>query len=342
MSNITLEYATTTPCKILKKLPEDEKDQIADLIVDHYYKVGFPYVQLNREQKIEIAQKLKNFKSDKLDLGENLIQQNMLGLNFANFYHPQMWEVECAGTFSPMYIFNNRKYFKQAILKRIQYSNTKMQPFNIRKSLMVFHTQRVSNFKPTVAKFIYDRYCPQGGTVLDPCAGYGGRLFGAWASDNVNFYVGIDPDDRQIKGNSAMAMDLHHIEKRLTTYLKRIPFENFKGADQTYDMIFTSPPYFDTELYSYDKTQSWMRYRVYDKWVEKFLTPLIENSYQYLRRGCYFILNVGEPITYDAVRIGKDVFGDPETMLRMRLSSVLGHGKSGTFKIEPIYVWRKS
>ncbi len=339
---ITLEYATTTPCRVLKTLPDDEKDQIADLIVDHYYKIGFPYYELTKERKFEIARKMKNFKSDSLDIGENEIQQNMFGLNFVNFYHPQMWEVDCNNSMSPMEIFKNPVFFKRSILKRIQYCNTKLQPFNIRKSLMVFRTQRVSNFRPTVAKYIYDRYCPENGIVLDPCAGYGGRLFGAWASDNVKFYIGVDPDDRQIRGNANMVLDLHHVESRLTSYLKRAAFEDFKGAEQSYDLIFTSPPYFDTERYAYDKKQSWMRYREYDKWVDKFLTPLIQKSHLYLRKNCYFVLNVGSPITEDAVRIGNEVFGEYVEVLQMRLSRVLGSHNPNKFKLEPIYIWRKS
>jgi len=342
VSNITLEYATNTPCKILKNLPDDEKEQIADLIVEHYYEVGFPYYELTKEQKIVISGKLKNFKTDRLDIGENEIQQNMLGLNFVNYYHPQMWSVECNNSLSPMQMFKNKSFFKRAILKRIQYSNTKLQPYNIRKSLMVFGSQRVSNFRPTVAKYIYDKYCPPGGTVLDPCAGYGGRLFGAWASDKVDYYVGIDPDPNQIDGNARMALDLHHVESRLTSYLRKIPFEDFKVFEKSYDLIFTSPPYFDTEKYSYDKRQSWMRYRVYDKWVEKFLEPLIKKSYSFLRSGCYFILNVGNPITDDAVRIGNEVFGEYEDVLQMRLSRVLGSRNPNKFKLEPIYVWRKN
>lgn len=339
---ITLNYATNTPCRILKTLSEDEKDQIADLIVDNYYKIGFPYYTLTKEQKIEIALKMRNFKSSSLDIGENEIQQNMLGLNFVNSYHPQMWEVECNNSMSPMEVFKNKSFFKRSILKRIQYCNTKLQPFNIRKSLMVFGAQRVSNFRPTVAKYIYDRYCAENGVVLDPCAGYGGRLFGAWASDKVKFYVGIDPDDRQIHGNAEMSKDLHLIQSRLTTYLKRIPFEDFKSAEQSYDMIFTSPPYFDTEKYAYDKKQSWIRYRDYDKWVDKFLTPFIKKSHLYLRKGCYFILNVGSPITEDAVRIGNDTFGEYIDVLQMRLSRVLGSHNPNKFKLEPIYIWKKS
>ena len=35
------------------------------------------------------------------------------------------------------------------------------------------------------------------------------------------------------------------------------------------DLIFTSPPYFNTEKYSEDDTQSWVRYKKIDDWNEK-------------------------------------------------------------------------
>ena len=37
------------------------------------------------------------------------------------------------------------------------------------------------------------------------------------------------------------------------------------------DIVFTSPPYFSVEKYSYDETQSWVRYKDINSWNELFL-----------------------------------------------------------------------
>ena len=39
----------------------------------------------------------------------------------------------------------------------------------------------------------------------------------------------------------------------------------------TFDIIFTSPPYFNVERYSFDDNQSWVRYKNIDAWNTQFI-----------------------------------------------------------------------
>lgn len=57
-------------------------------------------------------------------------------------------------------------------------------------------------------------------------------------------------------------------------------------------MALTSPPYFDVEKYD-GEDSSTNRYDNYKLWVEKFYKPLIEKTYDYLKEGGVFILQVG-------------------------------------------------
>ena len=41
--------------------------------------------------------------------------------------------------------------------------------------------------------------------------------------------------------------------------------EDFEYKENMYDTVFTSPPYFSVERYSYDDTQSWVRYKDIDQ-----------------------------------------------------------------------------
>mgnify|MGYP001410059017 CR=1 FL=1 len=44
-----------------------------------------------------------------------------------------------------------------------------------------------------------------------------------------------------------------------------------------YDLIFTSPPYFNAEQYNGGKDkQTWCRYTTEDDWLTKFLFPVLE------------------------------------------------------------------
>lgn len=232
--------------------------------------------------------------------------------------------------------------FFTALRKRIKYSDTKLQPFNIRKSLKAFGAQGVSNFRPTIAKWAYERY-GKGGHVLDPSMGYGGRLFGALCS-SVKSYTSTDPNHAAVRNNHRLYNAVYEsTEDRLpevNTYY--LPFEDL-WTDKKFDFVFTSPPYFDIEKYQdQNNTQSYIRYPKYDLWRDKFLRVLIEKSYDYLWSGGHLALNVGKPIDQDTYDIGTMVFGKPPLVYHMRLSRILG-GKSGSrgHKTEPIFVWKK-
>ena len=49
-------------------------------------------------------------------------------------------------------------------------------------------------------------------------------------------------------------------------------------TEEVFDIAVTSPPYFNTEHYSVDDTDSAIRYPEYNLWVNNFYTPLIVNT----------------------------------------------------------------
>jgi len=339
----------STPCTELNKLPEDEIMSIIDVVIDHYYENGFPYYPIDEEKIQKEYDKLLEFDVDRLDLPKNHLQQFMLGLNTVNTFHPQMWEVKCRSSKTPMEIFLDRELFTIALRKRIKYSDTKLRPYNIRKSLKAFGVQAVSNFRPTIAKWVYENFSPIGGLVLDPCAGYGGRMMGAMCSNTVREYVGVDPNRITMKNNKKLKSYLGKAAlksgiKSPIVYLFDQPFEDYID-NREYDVVFTSPPYFNVEKYDdNDINQSYIRYPTYKLWLEGFLKVLIENSYDFLRKGGYFALNTGGELTIDAVDRANYVFGSRPDTYHMRLSKMLGRGNKSeqSHKTEPINIWRKN
>jgi 16S rRNA G966 N2-methylase RsmD len=333
----------TVPCKILRTLPETEIDSIVDIVIDYYYEHGFPYYKIDELKIIKEYNALCEFDITRLELPNNNLQQFMLGLNTVNTFHPEMWNTQCRNAKTPMDIFLNRELFKTALKKRIKYSVTKLVAYNIRKSLKAFGVQSVSNFKPTIAKWVYQKYCPPNGNVLDPCAGYGGRLFGALCS-HVKSYTGIDPNEIIQTGNAELVkilLDSTNMSKNIV--LKKIPFEDY-NTTEIFDLVFTSPPYFNIEKYSEDNNQSYIRYPKYNLWLNGFLKPLIEKSYSYLRKGGYLVLNVGKPIDTDTFEIGQKIFKQKPETYYMRLSKFLGQNNKNeiSHKTEPIFIWKKS
>ncbi len=60
------------------------------------------------------------------------------------------------------------------------------------------------------------------------------------------------------------------------------------------DIVFTSPPYFNVERYSYDDTQSWVRHKDIDSWNEKFLHVALNNVWKCLRKGGILMVNISD------------------------------------------------
>jgi hypothetical protein len=332
----------TIPCKVLKTLPEAEIDSIVNTVIDHYYTNGFPYYEFNLDKISKEYFALRDLDVSRLELSDNNLQQFMLGLNTVNTFHPEMWSTRCRNAKTPWEIYSNRELFATALKKRIKYSVTKLVDYNIRKSLKAFGVQSVSNFRPTIAKWVYEKYSPDGGVVLDPCSGYGGRLFGAMCS-HIDSYTGIDPNPEATHGNDLLHSTLKDIDIDIKKYKSiTLPFEDF-NTDEKYDLVFTSPPYFNIEKYSEDENQSYIRYPEYGLWVDGFLRPLIQNSFEFLNKNGYLVLNVGERLISETVGIGMKTFGKAPEIYHMRLSKMLGQGDKNkvSHKTEPIFIWRK-
>jgi hypothetical protein len=139
-----------------------------------------------------------------------------------------------------------------------------------------------SNFRPINAINIYKLYNTK--NVLDPCAGWGGRCYGAMVC-NVN-YIGFDTNI-----NLKEAYD-ELIKRYNTTNDIQIKFEDSSKVDYskyTYDTVLTSPPYYKRELY-----ENMPVYKTKKMFNKNFYIPMIRNSYKYLSPGGYYCLNVSE------------------------------------------------
>ena len=182
----------------------------------------------------------------------------------------------------------------------------------------------VSAFRPLIAANIYQRYRPK--CVLDFTMGWGGRLVGALAA-GVPRYVGIDNNVNLQKPYSDMVALL----QPLANTKIEVQFADALIVDYStigYDMVFTSPPYYDLECYggkeSLHKTKA--------DWHRDFYKPLFSATYRGLEIGGHFCINVPKTI-YEAVCV--PLLGEANHFVELQKV------KRGTYS-EFIYVWRKS
>ena len=331
-------FSKSIPKSYWQNFNEAELSQFAKQIFNYYRtERGFPFFELTKEQRYDIFVKLQTFNAKSLLKEGDILTQNMLGLNLCNYYMPHMWSVRCQSFHSPMDAFKDDDLFLKAIYKRLSLG-TNISDAGIRKALCWANgAQRVSNFRPTVAKYIYETYGHQG-NVLDFSAGYGGRLCGALPS-SISHYTGIDPCKATVAGLQTI-IDQHKGQNKAT--IIESGFEETDLPTNSFDLVFSSPPYFNTEHYDIDAKQSWVRYPTKEQWRDQFLSFIINKSQQYLKAQGYFVINIANVKTYknleqDTVTIAQSTGLKLVKTYKMALSNLM---KSG-FKYEPIFVFQK-
>jgi len=193
----------------------------------------------------------------------------------------------------------------------------------------------INQFRPTEAKRLYCTLKPKHG-VLDFSAGWGGRCLGAMAYGIP--YVGIDANTGMKKTYETMIKTLNPSAK--VTMLFQ-PSETVDFSAFTYDLVFTSPPYFTLEEY-----ENMPEYGSKEGFLDKFFRPVVRNAWANLHRSGHMALNMPKEM-YDAI---KDSLPRVWKRIQMPISNRhptnavegrrIGEKDSGG-RSETIYVWKK-
>ena len=146
--------------------------------------------------------------------------------------------------------------------------------------------QYVNEFPPHIARDVYAAYSAR--RILDPCAGWGGRMIGAAAVGA--FYHGFEPSTKTHAGLMQLGSFLKSFGTGFDYNVECLPFEDAELTDE-YDVALTSPPYYDTEHYSDEPTQARIRYSNYASFESAFLLPMVEKASSAAKNG--LVLNIG-------------------------------------------------
>ena len=162
---------------------------------------------------------------------------------------------------------------------------------------------RVANFEPETAREIFtyhfqdeNGFCTRDDLVcLDTSCGFGARMSGVLLNDpSYHFtYLGIDPNTKLQERLNEMGEFYKKHKLTNGTYDLRcqgseVFIPEWVGKA---DVMFTSPPYFDLEVYSNEETQS-LSYGSYHNWVKYFVQPTVINIYKYLKPGGIAMINI--------------------------------------------------
>lgn len=329
-----------------RNMNENQLDEYVEKIFNYYRSTGFPFYRTDYKYRFDEYHKLRNYDYENI-IKDDVVQQSMHGLGLAWSFFPHAFEVKCSNKMSPMDAFSNDEIFRKVIKKRLQ-MGTYMSDSGIMKMLRLYTgVQAVSNFRPTAAAAIYDKYAWHG-KVWDMSAGWGGRLFGA-ARSTVHKYIGTDPSIAtyysliDIKYFLLQTMDLN-----MDIVLYSEGSEDYIPEKESLDLCFTSPPYFDLEKYANEPTQSFLKYPEKNMWVEGFLRKTFQNCHHGLKKNGHMAINIADPkkkkdisLESETIRVAKECgFKHTET-LKLALSNPVMSNKQSAFKYEPIFVFQK-
>jgi len=181
----------------------------------------------------------------------------------------------------------------------------------------------VNIFKPLIAMEYYCLFPPKV-AVLDFTMGWGGRLVGACAL-NIPKYIGIDANQNLEKAYKEMRAFL---EPRTTTQID-LYFTDALSVDYStleYDMVLTSPPYYNIERYAGVDTLSSK-----EEWDEEFYRPLFWKTFSNLKKGGHYCLNIPLDV-YLRVCVG--LLGEAKHKIEFRKES-----RGVNVAKEFVYVW---
>lgn len=181
---------------------------------------------------------------------------------------------------------------------------------------------RINAFKITNALHIYNTYSPKV-AVMDPFCGFGGRLVAAMMK-NIN-YIGIDLNKDLEPGYNKLLNDF----REKTTSKIELLFQDSNTFDYTayknkYDMVFTSPPYENIEIYKHSEKKT------IEEW-SKFYKEVFQKLWDNLQPCGTYIININETIY---IKILEPLFGPALETILLKKSS------KNDYK-EYIYIWKK-
>lgn len=305
-----------------KLLPKMTKQQIT--------KILYP---ISLEQAISDFDNLKNVDCNSIN------DRSIVGSDFVNYF-TAIERLNTKGRTKISFLdfcihfkeYYNNKYFIQNginVVFKGKFFKEKDKNKIIRnlKSFYNLYIGNVGIFRPILTKLIICKYKPK--KMLDFTMGWGGRLVGACA-ENIESYIGIDLNTNLKPLYTKMVKTLNTLS---TTKIKLLFMDSLKVdyCKLDYDFVFTSPPYYNIEIYNKNDVIS------KEEWNETFYKPIFAITYKYLKKGGKYCLNMPE---YIYENVAKNVLGKCDEIISLGKHKRYQNKDAYSGNIH-IFVWNK-
>lgn len=193
----------------------------------------------------------------------------------------------------PFSVFDTRQgYWQQR--KRYWYNKINFTGQGLGENLWNFSDTCILNtinkgrslFDPVLTEAIVLWYCPVGGKILDP---FGGEAVKGIVSSKLNRrYYAVEIRKEQVEENNNLA----NINDVKPTYVQGDSNDIFKLLSPygKFNLCFTSPPYYDLEVYSKEDMSALGSYEEFMRQYEN----IFKQCYDLLKDNSFLVIKVGE------------------------------------------------
>lgn len=296
----------------LWSLNTEERETALQNVFNYYREKGFPYETYSDEHIVKQFKKFIKYNSSDIITDDGFVSNSgTMCLDLCRHFCKEFfWNASSEKTRSIKSIFDDDEAFIKVLKNRMGWNTSTEdgveRPYLFGISDTMIRTgirnsgngYGVSNFRPAIAKFFYERYLSHitdyTPTILDYSGGWGARALAA-ASLKYN-YIGIDPLTHScINSIFAFLRDKKLVPDTYQGVCYNSGSESselFKNEikENTVDLAFSCPPYFNLEVYSDAETQSYNEYDKFNDWIELYWRPTVKNCKYSLKPNHKFVL----------------------------------------------------
>ena len=194
-------------------------------------------------------------------------------------------------------------------------------------------------FKATTAKYLYKKYKAK--SVLDPTAGWGGRMLGAWSlgidytgcDTNIEMTQAYDNMIAFLNAETGFDNALFAVDNGAELNMIWDSCLNVDFSKLDYDFVLTSPPYVNLELYEH--MTPWETDQAF---YELFFIPLWQKCVDNIKKGGHVCFNISPKMYADALKFGLTPCDSEEDLLQ-QMGQKANTLKAGKKKQDKIYIW---
>jgi len=210
------------------------------------------------------------------------------GMKLCQHFFPNFWNIKSSGGVSFADCWQDHALMDKVRVWGKQGMSQLWLSWVRRAVFMAGGLPNSSFYRPHFSRQVILNTAKDEGTLFDPCAGWGGRMLGTVSAGW--HYIACEPNV-ETYDNLNKLIDFLGIRDSVTLY--NIPAETFDYKNHSkVDVVLTSPPYFNLEVYTTDSNQSYHKHNTFDIWVTNWLEPLINNCVDMLKDDGLSVWNV--------------------------------------------------